>query len=354
MKNDFDQARLKALIAGVGAIRQHYIEHDRLLEVKEELATLLDRDNRGSEGGCLPLIGQSGSGKTKLITDFVSEHPRRKHVLVTERGEKADHAPVVLVSVPDAGLKPLMERLYTAVSGMPPSDSRRRFDLREETVRLTEEMQTSVVIFEETHQAFGKKAELVEQVSTFFKDLLNDAPFSIVLAGTEEVLRLFKASKELDRRKLDVLTLDPFPWNDPGAAARPEFLDILAEFDDQLAAVLGSRSGLDSPAMALRLHIATGGLIGLLAVLLERAGTFAARELVCGGEPRITVEHLKRAFARRNTEGRPNPFGIAADDAVCAIARRPPAADAAAIPPAGVVRARGRRRRANPDGMFRP
>lgn len=354
MKNDFDKARLKALIAGVGAIREHYIEHDRLLEVKEELATLLDRDNRGSEGGCLALIGQAGSGKTKLITDFVAEHPRRKHALVTDRGEKADYAPVILVSVPDAGRKPLMERLYAAVSGMPPSDSRRRFDLREETVRLAKEMQTSIIIFEETHQAFGKKAELVEQMATFFKDLLNEATFSVVLAGTDEVLRLFKASKELERRNLDILTLDPFPWNDRGEAARAEFLDILADFDEQLAAVLGSRSGLDSPAMALRLHVATGGLIGLLAVLLERAGTFAARELVRGGEPRITMKHLARAFDRRNTERMPNPFATAADEAVRAIAQRPPAADAAAIPPAAVAGARGRRRRANPDAMFRP
>ncbi len=352
MSNDIDEARLDALIAGVGAIREHYIEHDEVLYVKRELRTLLKRDNRASEGFCMPLIGEAGSGKTKLIDDFAEEHPRRKHALVNDRGEKADHAPVVVVSVPDAGKKALTERLYKAASGVTMIEARTRFDLLEQAVRILEEMQTKLIIFEETHQSFGKTGEHVEAVATFFKDLLNRGRFSIVLAGTSVVMRVFTASKELNRRKPDVLRLNPFPWNDPRKDERPAFMDILDGFDRELAAVLGTTSGLSEPGMALRLHVATGGLIGLLAILLERAGTFAARDLVGGGEPRIGMHHLARAFSGLDADGRPNPFKGAVDRGFPNLLPNAAAAQAAA--PVAAVRPVGRRRRANPDANFRP
>ena len=339
--------REQHLIAQVETIRALYVEHDRITPIKDEIRRLYHRDNKASEGGCMLLTGPSGSGKTKLIEDFISDFPRIPHGRVDAQGNVADDAPVVCATVPDTSLKTLTERLFHAFSGTTANSRRRRFDLQEAIVFHAKEMNTRLLILEEAHQAIDRKRDVVaHDVAVFLKDLSNKAQFSLLIVGTDKAKRLITANAELERRVISAQELKPFSWD--AQDDRDIFIGLLMEFDERLAKPLGMLSNLDDKETALRIHVATGGLVGQLARLLENAGVIAIRE---GGgcvKQRLTLEHLARAFEKTAIDKEAaNPFRV--PDPLALITRN---TDAFQALPRGRHAANGRR--ANPDAHFRP
>ncbi len=342
------QNRELELIAQVEALRSVYVEHERITAIKDDIRRLLARDNKASEGGCMLLTGPSGSGKTKLIEDFISDYPRIRHGRADADGNLADDAPVICATVPDTSLKTLTERLFHIFSGIPAKSRSRRFDLQEAIAYHAKEMNTRLLILEEAHQAIDRKRDTVaHDVAVFLKDLSNKAQFSLLIVGTGKAKRLIAANDELERRVVCVSELSPFRWDERDD--RETFLGLLDVFDDWLAKPLGRNSGLCEGETALRIYVATGGLLGRLARLLENAGILAVREQAKGSKDAITLECLARAFektALHKTQANPflvpDPLGLMT---------RP---DELTVPTEESRPRKRRTRRANADDHFRP
>ena len=136
------------------------------------------------------------------------------------------------------------------------------------------------------------------------KRLANKATLSVLLVGTEDVRPLVEKNRELHRRGLGFHRIKPFSWNDD--ADRDVFIRLLNTWDSKLQKGF-KKSGLGQVGMAAKIFRSSDGIIGWAAVLVERAGTLAARDVVSGKVDHITEAHLNAAHDLLEVPAR-NPF----------------------------------------------
>lgn len=309
-----DRDEIREMNRKVHAFRAQFLDYPLLKDIREDFHMLVERDNTAAEGGVMTLIGVSGSGKTKFIEDFMREYPRERHAIRHADGRIADRATVILVAVPDTGVKTLAEAIYAELTGAEaPAD--RRVDIQKAIYHYAEEMETKLIIFEEAHEAsVDETNKTVKAVSRLFKQFSNAAKFSVLIVGTEEADRLVRANKELGRRVLARHELEPLDWDK--VESRKLLLLLLRSWDKLLEDVLVP-CGLGTEEFAAKIHLSSGGIIGLAAILVERAALLAVRDKV-GGRMRGTGEdarpvlgiderHLHEAH-RSVGRSEPNPF----------------------------------------------
>ncbi len=328
-------AKLNAIVHG---FRAEFIDRPELETIRTDIRMLVTRDNAASEGGVMTLLGVPGSGKTQFIQDFITEYPRERHAIISD-GKRNDRVPVIVVAVSDTGIKGLSKSIYEALAqAEPPSES--RFNIQKAIYHYAEEMDTRLMIFEEAHDADSDKTGLmVAAVARLFKQLSNKAKFSVLIVGTLSARRLVESNKELKRRNLGFHVLHPISWDDP--SSRTFFIKLLNTWDKLLTPAVGP-SGLGG-ALAVKVARSSGGVIGLAALLIERAGITAVIDKVRHGGTCITEGHLYKAHDLLGFDGE-NPFERP-DDA----SRQP-----VSPPEAGAVPVRRGRRQAARDRPFRP
>lgn len=354
--------RIREMNGKVHAFRAQFLDYPLLKDIREDLHMLVERDNTAAEGGVMTLIGVSGSGKTKFIEDFMREYPRERHTIRHPDGRIADRATVILVAVPDTGVKTLAEAIYTELTGAePPAD--RRVDIQKAIYHYAEQMETRLVIFEEAHEAsVDETNKTVKAVARLFKQFSNAATFSVLIVGTEEADRLVRANKELGRRVLARHELGPLDWDKPDS--RKLLLRLLRSWDKLLEDVL-EPCGLGTEELAAKIHRSSGGIIGLAAILVERAALLAVRDKVAdrtrgtGADARpvlgIDERHLHDAH-RLVGRGGANPFDDGSPKVASSSERPNVAARGGIVEPETDLASPARKggRRAARDRMFRP
>lgn len=302
----------------VSAIHAWFVLYDGLEVVRKDFEWLHHRDNSHGEAGCLLLYGPPRSGKTHLILDYVNAHP-------PVVGPDGDRQEVVYFKAPyPCTPKNLVERMadklgYPGVAG--PRRSR-LFDMMDVVLHYVRQLGVRLMFIDEIHQmASGGGDNGLIAGATLLKDLINEGEFCIVASGTCSATRIFEAHEELCGRLLAVHELRPFDWY--AEDQRDTFRALLHDMDGELPF---ARSGLSEAGMAARLHVASGGLIGHVATLVEIAGVMAARE----GADRIGLDHFARAhekkkFVKRGVNpfigGTPDPSPFAAPNLVPAGSR---------------------------------
>lgn len=291
------------LLRKVEAIRAWYVRYPELEAIRMQFDRLLGRDNSPGEAGCLLLQGPTRAGKTRLILDYVDDHPPSTR-------ENGDRQEVVFIRAPyPCTPKNLMERVARELGHPRPGAIRakgverggRLFDVMDVVLEYARELGVRLMFIDEIHQMIDQKNHrAVVDGATLLKDLVNAATFCLVLSGTPAAQRIVEAHDELNGRLLGNFKIEAFDWYD--AERRTTFINLLAGFDEQLPF---EPSGLADSEMAARIHVASGGLIGMVAKLLENAGALA----VWDGSSRILMRHLADAHEMVALEkGGPNPF----------------------------------------------
>ncbi len=331
------------------ALREVFSPYERVRSVHADIATLHARDNGASEGGVLTLLGDTRSGKTKILRSYARQHPHVPKGRQGPNGEFADLMEVVLLRVPDTTVKNLLERLLATLTNVSTAQLKgagtRRFDIQEDIVAVAKAVGLRLIMLEEAHQAIDTKNQsIIRSVAGVLKDLTNEARFSLVVSGTMEARRLFEVSPELEGRVLYEHELTPLSWDD--LAERDMFLGVLEDLDEYLKdEVFGELSGLSKERFAKPLLRAGLGQIGHVALLVETAAIAAVDDMLEGRCTSLTLRHLAGAFAgsplRRKFDGEASPFPPA------------PLGPNAALPPDAMTRMRGRTRRTNRDADFR-
>ena len=255
--------------------------YDKVEDIQRDMLELQTRENNSSEGGILMLTGPARSGKSKLLRDHAARFPRQPRAILFEERQWFDRVPVLFFEVPDTNTKNLTERYLATLLGITTREvnnaGRSRFIITEDIGTILQQREVRLTIFDEAHQVIDTKAtDRIKETATVFKDFSNQGTTSLVIAGTDRVLRLIDASPELAGRILYDHELAPFRVDHPGEWST--FLDLLDVIDDYLCSnVFGTKSGLAGPSLSMPLHAGGGGLIGHAATLVELAAETGGR-----------------------------------------------------------------------------
>jgi len=211
---------------------------------------------------CLPIIGESRTGKSRTLENLEDSHPR-------VRTSEGVQVPVFSVRTPaKPTVKGLAERMLRAL-GDP------KFDKGTEQVKtyrlqqLMSECQTRMVIVDEFQHFVDKgSSKIAYHVADWLKMLVDESRVAIVVSGLPNCIDVLRGNEQLAGRFMAPVVMPRFNWKK--IDHRDEFMAILAAFHEQMANHF-DLPDLSSDEMAFRFHCATGGLIGYVTKILRKA-----------------------------------------------------------------------------------
>jgi hypothetical protein len=203
------------------------VTHDRMEDIEKQTLRLISqtkaviasnearigaakgRQVKPDELWVLPIIGPSGSTKSKSIQKVVDN-------ILTDPNLPDDDVPILMVTVRNSSRSPrlLQAQILEAYKDASAETVRRsRGDYSEAAVnedirRIARARRTSVIVLDEAHSMLVHGGEGVARImATSVKSLVNDAVFSVVILGTDDVYPLFKISPELRSRCKETVNL---------------------------------------------------------------------------------------------------------------------------------------------------
>lgn len=239
----------------------------------EKASTQLEQCFRYAEDAlepiCLPILGESRTGKTRCLENFEMNHPR-------ERTAEGIYIPVFSVKTPaKPTVKGLAEHMLR-VLGDP------KFDKGTEQVKtyrlqqLMKECKTRVVIVDEFQHFVDKgSSKIAYHVADWLKSLVDECRVAIVVSGLPYCTDVLRGNEQLAGRFMAPVAMPRFNWRK--FDHREEFAAILAAFHEQMTKHF-DLPDLSSDEMAFRFHCASGGLIGYVTKILRTAVWMALDE----------------------------------------------------------------------------
>lgn len=301
MTEQVNASSRKELHARVVQVREIFLANDRVALIQADMDLLLERDNTGSEGGVLTLIGEPRSGKSKILIDYARRHPKIPFGMQGPNGHVADLMRVVRVKVPNNNVKTFTEETLAALSNLTREEldgaGTRRYNLQGSIFSVAKSIGLKLLLLEETHQGDGFKKGSSEDLAKTLKDFTNEMNASLVISGTLIARKLLECNSELEGRVLFEHELTPLSWSD--LRERAMFAEMVHEIDRHLCEqVFGRLSGLADGQVLKSLMEAASGYIGHAATLIEVAGYAAVDELLAGKADCLRYDHLATAFLR--------------------------------------------------------
>jgi ABC-type dipeptide/oligopeptide/nickel transport system ATPase component len=250
------------------------------------------------------MIGPSGSGKTTIVKSFVALK-NTKEALLEKR------IPVLHVTLKaPATRKSFAQDILIAIQdfGYATDPNRGTENALQERVRIyLEELKVELVIIDEFHHLVLSKNEHVAYiVSEMIKWMLIKGVCPIVMSGTDDARKPFRANPQLVRRAIPAVDLSPLSIY--SAFDKALFTDFLGYFLDAM-----ERQGVLKNAMSLLngdipacLFEISGGVLGLVCKVLEDA----VRLMTHAERPELKRDDLVRAADefKRDKKCDSNPF----------------------------------------------
>jgi len=238
---------------------------------------------RASEPVCIAVVGESRTGKSRVLEECAVRHPSR-------RDREGLEVPVLRVKTPSKPtVKGLVELMLQAIgdpSFATGTENAKTIRLR----RLMAEARTRMVMIDEFQHFYdkGSGSSKVMHVADWLKILVDDCKVALVVAGLPSCRAVIDRNEQLAGRFLAPILMPRFDWTVEDE--REEFIGILAAF----AQSLGEHFELppfDTADLAFRFYCGTGGLIGYLTKLLRQA----VWDALDAGSSAILLEDLARA-----------------------------------------------------------
>jgi hypothetical protein len=251
---------------------------------------------------CCPIVGESGGGKTTIISHFASLHQRIDHTWGVE-------VPVLLAKVPSRPtVKSLADTLLYALgdpfwsSGNTVSKSIR---LREIFKRCHVRL---LALDEFQHFVDVRRASIPNDVADWLKEQVEEAKLPIVVLGLERCLEVLKQNEQLRRRFGATVRVGAFRWDQN--EERTAYRAFLRAVQEQLSDY--EMPTLSEVGMAFRMHYASYGLVGYTMKIIRGAARIAARRQ----DRKISLDILSDSFVEHvwaERMGEPNPFSVSFD-----------------------------------------
>jgi hypothetical protein len=243
------------------------------------------------------LIGESRTGKSRLLRAILDEWPRSKDA-------EGVTVPIVAVRVQARPSPKSLASLLLAALGAPDPHKGTEADLTERLVKLLKECKTFAIALDEFQHFMDRRSlKVLHEVADWLKVLAEDAKVLLIVAGLQRCVGVIRQNEQLLRRFGAPISLRRFDWFDD--EDRDAWLSILEGFSEQLSKHFDILP-LDSQDAGFRLWCATGGLVGYLAMLLEQAVADALDER----RQEISLRHLAAARKVALFDEEANPPGF--------------------------------------------
>jgi hypothetical protein len=273
------------------------VRYPRFQAAVDRIQACFDSYGRTAEPDCCPIIGESGGGKTTIISYFASLYPRKDHKWGTE-------VPVLLAKVPSRPtVKSLAETLLYALGDAMWS----RGNTVSKSIRLRELFRGCRVrllaLDEFQHFVDVRRADIPNEVADWLKEQVEEAKLPIVVLGLQRCLEVLKQNEQLRRRFGTTVRIGAFRWDvkEDRTAYRAFLRAVQAHLPEY---AMPSMSDVE---MAFRMHYGSHGLIGYTMKIIRGAARIAER----GPSREITLQTLSQSFSEHVWSehfGSPNPF----------------------------------------------
>lgn len=231
------------------------VPHTAFQEAVQRIEQCFDYSFNSMEPICIALIGESRTGKSRVLEECERGHPR-------SRTSDGLQVPILRVKTPSKPtVKGLVELMLEAL-GDP------KFTVgteNQKTSRLRILMRSTgvvMVMIDEFQHFYDKGLHTVmHHVADWLKILVDDSKVTLVVAGLPTCCAVLAQNEQLSGRFLAPLYMPRFDWK--LEAHREEFIAILQAFHEALVPHFDLPE-LHSEGMAFRCYCGTGGLVGYL------------------------------------------------------------------------------------------
>lgn len=301
------------------AVQSTLVHHAAFANATGRVNQVFRRSRISSEPICLPIIGESRTGKTTLLDELKSAHPRTRH-------DDGLEVPILQVKTPSEPTVMALAELLLAAVGDPRYNVGTKYQKTDRLITLMKAARTIVVSIDEFQHFVDKMShKVLHHVADWLKVLVDEAKVGLIVAGLPRCQAVIEQNEQLRGRFLSSVTMPRFDWSND--ASRSQFVAILASFQESIGRYFDVPR-FDTTNMAFRIYVGCGGLVGYVAKFLDQLVWDAAES----GARSVTLANLHAAHAKAvwKVEGKcngPSPFTEAfkadpEDKAVLAIARR--------------------------------
>lgn len=277
-------------------LRKFFGRFPQVRRAQDRLEELVAYQCGGEEPEGLVIIGDTGTGKTTLLENFVQLKPPVEHPEFTE-------VPVLYAEVPAKCSPKMLAGVLLQALGSP---FWHRGDEAERTAQLStllKACRVRLIILDEVNHLGDRGAEKSHYfVGDWIKQLMRSSRIPIVLAGTPAASVLWDTNEQLADRFREQIALQPLSME----------ANRIRELRSVLATFLGLMEGIPciditEEAHARSIAFATAGRLRDIRRLLVRAVEIAAKQ----PHVSITRSTLSKAFLEviyRDADAKRNPF----------------------------------------------
>lgn len=284
-------------------IRLSFINFQHVKRILSALDRMLEYQCGNEEAEHIMLLGESGVGKSTLLTRYVDRHPVIEHEELTE-------VPVLYVALGQSPTpKKLASTLLKALKD-PKWYMGKEDELTARLVFLIGQCRVRLVIIDEANHLIDRGGEkTLHTAADWLKRLVDASRISFVLAGIPRTRTLLATNDQLRERFREVIEIDRFSV--ANKSAEHEFRSALNVFKKYLREL--PTLDLSGAAITRLFAFATDGRLRDIRRLLVRAVELAYEY----PDPRLTESVLAEAFQTVIYPGSPdkrNPFHKAFDE----------------------------------------
>lgn len=182
-------------LAKIANVESIYIPYPNIQIAKNKLKEVLELNSFLAEPECVLLTGNSGSGKTSFIKQFVSHYP-------VIYGDEVDIRTVIYVEIPSqASIKDLCLVILKAFEDPVDNSKLTKLVLSEKVINFTKQAKTKLLILDE-FQHLTEKSTLtkVDNLANWIKNFINVTRIPVLIVGMPESEYVLSENAQLSRR----------------------------------------------------------------------------------------------------------------------------------------------------------
>ncbi|WP_301275634.1 TniB family NTP-binding protein [Dechloromonas sp.] len=276
------------------------VPHTAFEDATQRLEQCFAYASGASEPICIALVGESRTGKSRVLEECFSRHPRI-------RNANGLNTPILRVKTPSKPTVKSLAELMLRALGDPKAHTGSENTKTARLLTLMVESGVMMVMIDEFQHFYDKGShKVMHHVADWLKILVDDARVALVVAGLPTCRAVIEQNEQLAGRFLSPVYMPRFNWQD--IDQREEFIAILGAFQESIGQCF-DLPRFTGDEMAFRFYCGTGGLIGYLSKFLRQAVWNA----IDANSKSIDLSSLLRAhsqsiWAQDGPTGLPSPF----------------------------------------------
>lgn len=181
--------------AKIAYIESIFIQYPNLKRLKNKLHEVLIISNICADPECVLLTGDSGSGKTAFIKQFVSNYP------VVEDDEVNINT-IIYVEIPSqASIKDLCVVILKGFGDQLDNTKLTKLVLTEKVIKFAQLSKTKLIIFDEfQHLTERPSTNKLDNLANWIKNLINITKIPVLIVGMPESKNVLSLNRQLNRR----------------------------------------------------------------------------------------------------------------------------------------------------------